>query len=422
MRTTWSALIGLAGLAGLLAISAWPAGAEPAKDADSLIVHEWGTFLSVQGSDGVTMGGMVESEETLPRFVRERSLNGYSRAGMFSKMETPVTYFYTDKPMQVSVQVAMPRGLLTHWFPAVNAFGPPRQDQTLNKEDHKIGSFLDWGQFVILPDTRANLSSLGGWSKNPGEPQLYDVGKEDTWKFARETDSALIKFRGAGGERFEKFLFYRGLGTFDLPLEVRSSGSDNDLNLSLRNRSAGNLEGLFAIWVKNGTIRFGGLDDLAGKAQRDVAATSTLTNHMHLHDGLPKIKDAVAESLVKAGLYRKEALAMVNTWEKSYFQNEGLRILYVLPRSDTDAAIPIQIKPTPTELQRVMVGRIEVLTPDTEKRIEAALAKVHAEDAPIAELDRLGRLREPVLRRIAVLTKTPEIKATAETLIAKIGK
>ena len=26
-------------------------------DGDKLIVHEWGTYLSVQGSDGVTLGG-----------------------------------------------------------------------------------------------------------------------------------------------------------------------------------------------------------------------------------------------------------------------------------------------------------------------------------------------------------------------------
>jgi hypothetical protein len=31
------------------------------------------------------------------------------------KMETPVTYFYTDRPMTAFVKVDMPRGLLTHW-------------------------------------------------------------------------------------------------------------------------------------------------------------------------------------------------------------------------------------------------------------------------------------------------------------------
>src|SRR5262245_8043171 len=421
MRKVWYSLVGLGALLGLVAFSSLTATADPAKDAGQLIVHEWGTFLSVQGSDGVTMGGMVDSEETLPRFVRERSLGGYSRASLFSKMETPVTYFYTDKPLDVRVQVAMPRGLLTHWFPAVSAFGPPKTD----KVDASAGSFLDWGQLVVVPDNGPKAYSLSR-RPTPGTPTLYSVEETDTWKFARETDSALVKFRGSNGDRYEKFLFYRGLGTFVLPLEVRSSGTDNDLKLDLRNRGDGALQGLFAIWVKNGTIRFGGLDDLGSRAERDVNVGSSVTNHYLLGDGVAKVKEAVAASLVKAGLYEKEARAMVNTWERSYFQNEGLRILYILPRNDVDTTIPIQIKPEPAELARVMVGRIEVLTPDTEKRIEAQLAKVDAEDAKVrdaavAELDRLGRLKEPVLRRIAVLAKTQEVKAMAEAMIAKIA-
>jgi hypothetical protein len=44
-------------------------------------IHEWGTFLSVQGSDGATLGGMVDPEENLPRFVRERA-GRLSRSGL----------------------------------------------------------------------------------------------------------------------------------------------------------------------------------------------------------------------------------------------------------------------------------------------------------------------------------------------------
>src|SRR5260370_34663097 len=41
------------------------------------------------------------------------------------KMETPVTYFYTDRPCDVQVRVVMPQGIMTHWYPAVRYFGPP---------------------------------------------------------------------------------------------------------------------------------------------------------------------------------------------------------------------------------------------------------------------------------------------------------
>src|SRR5262249_10325003 len=99
-----------------LGLSAGAAGAlaspghrpRPAAAADGrLIVREWGTFLSVQGSDGGTLGGMVDSEERLPIFVRERTLDGGNRACWFQKMETPVTYFYVDRPRTVRVRVDM---------------------------------------------------------------------------------------------------------------------------------------------------------------------------------------------------------------------------------------------------------------------------------------------------------------------------
>src|SRR5437588_12223181 len=99
-------------LAAAVAVAAVRGAGAPA-DGGTWVVHEWGTFLSVQGSDGVTLGGMVDSEEALPAFVRQRDLGGRSRASFYSKMETPVTYFYTDRPRDVQVRVEMPGGLLT---------------------------------------------------------------------------------------------------------------------------------------------------------------------------------------------------------------------------------------------------------------------------------------------------------------------
>src|SRR2546430_17487457 len=99
MRRHWRknrALMGLLVVAAALGVTL-VASAAPPKDKEHLVVHEWGTFLSVQGADGVTLGGMVDSEESLPTFLRERDLGGYSRAKMYTKMETTVTYFYTDR-------------------------------------------------------------------------------------------------------------------------------------------------------------------------------------------------------------------------------------------------------------------------------------------------------------------------------------
>jgi hypothetical protein len=419
-----------AALTAFLAVAAAPGAPAPANGG-TWVVHEWGTFLSVQGSDGVTLGGMVDSEESLPLFVRQRDLGGRSRASYYAKMETPVTYFYTDRPRDVQVRVDMPGGLLTHWFPDVDKVTPPLPlppaskwaEPTPVKETlpRSAGSSLDWGTFEVFPDTR--FVPLGLQPPGGQIPRACWVGADETWRFARDTDSALVRTRGRR-DLVEKFLFYRGLGTFNLPLEVRTAGHDDQLHLLLHNQDTLPLQGLFAVWVRGGIIRLAALGDLPGGITQDVDVATAFTTSLPLEDGVAHLKQTVAEALVRAGLYPKEARAMVDTWEKSYFRNEGMRILSVLPRPAVDAAIPIRIKPEPKELVRVMVGRVEVLTPDAEQTLQKAVAELGSKDVDArkraeGELAKYGRLREPVLRRVLTLTYTPDVRAQVEAQIAK---
>src|SRR6266436_1871673 len=118
-----------------------PGASPPAQDRSTFTVHEWGTFLSVQGSDGVTLGGMVDNDEALPPFVESRSIANWNRSMLRIKGETPVTYFYTDRPRVVQVKVDMPEGLLTHWYPNVCRFGP---SPVLKATTPPRNSYLDW--------------------------------------------------------------------------------------------------------------------------------------------------------------------------------------------------------------------------------------------------------------------------------------
>jgi hypothetical protein len=155
---------------------------------------------------------------------------------------------------------------------------------------------------------------------------------------------------------------------------------------------------------------------------QEVALASALSEPLCQKVGTGPVQKAVEAALVKAGLYAKEARAMVNTWERSYFRTDGLRVLYVLPRAVTDATIPLQIQPAPDELVRVMVGRVEVLTPAKEARIEKAVADLGRRDptarkAAEAELAHLGRLQEPILHRIATVAHDSQVRERAGELI-----
>jgi hypothetical protein len=47
------------------------------------------------------------------------------------------------------------------------------------------------------------------------------------YQFARETDAATVQFSDRPGERHdERFLFYRGLGNFTLPVTLTAASSD----------------------------------------------------------------------------------------------------------------------------------------------------------------------------------------------------
>src|SRR5436305_2198110 len=90
--------------------------------------------------------------------------------------------------------------------------------------------------------------------------------------------------------------------------------------------------------------------------------------------------DSVVQALVSDGLFDKEARAMVKTWKSSWFGEQGTRIFYCLPQADTDRLLPLQLSPAPKEMVRVMIGRLETLTPEQERRIETLVAQLGAAD------------------------------------------
>lgn len=399
-----------------------PTPATPPTPPTKLIVHEWGTFLGVQGSDGTTLGGMVASEELLPSFVEVRSHSTYDRTTLRSKMETPVTYFYVDRPMSVDVRVDMPGGILTHWFPMVAQFGPAVPAPGAPVARDAKNSFLHWSKVDLIPH-KPNLAIEAGNLV----PNLWRVKPNDHWRFAREVDAAFVKARSRNlmdwsEFDFEKFLFYRGLGTFELPLQVKSREIKGDVFLTLTNRDPQPLTGMVLLQVSGDQIRIGRLENLPGRAERELPLDGTLGQPLSLGEGAHHAMKHVAGVLMAAGLYEREAWAMVHSWEKSYFRTDGLRVLFILPRATTDAYIPIKITPKPTELVRVMVGRTEILTPTQERQIETWLGQLADPDfkvrnAASVNLAKLGRLGEPALRRVAAVSRSAEVRQRAHLLI-----
>jgi hypothetical protein len=124
-----------------------------------------------------------------------------------------------------------------------------------------------------------------------------------------------------------------------------------------------------------------------------------------LNGDIDSLKQTVVDLLVAQGLYQDEAEAMFETWRDSWFE-EGSRLLYIVPRSFVDSILPLTIKPAPSQTVRVFVGRLELVTPATQRAIEQA---VQMRDTKT--LDLYGRFLTPILQTVLAIEKDPEKKA-----------
>src|SRR5436305_11579770 len=112
------------------------AGSQAAED---FVAHEWGTFTSVQGADGIQLEWNPLVTTELPGFVYDgnRAKDGARIPGPASgksvfvtlqRMETPVIYFYSGAEKTVDVSVKFPQGIITEWYPQVAALSTTAAD------------------------------------------------------------------------------------------------------------------------------------------------------------------------------------------------------------------------------------------------------------------------------------------------------
>lgn len=395
----------LFGLAPLVLVGVSSMGATGRRGGSGLVVHEWGTFLAMAGSDGVTLDGMYHEEHALPPFVHARSKDQLRMRSISLKGETPVIYFYTEQQQDVNVRVRFPRGIWTQWYPQASMVAP---GLAANQPDQPAHGHICWNVQVVPPG-HAELNEA-----------LPPTNSDALWNFARRVDAAFVRSGGDEGQRAretERFIFYRGLGRADLPLSVSSLDGGT---LKLDRLFAGELKHLFVIRVESGTAAYRYIPSLSsGESRRGVIPS--LDGSTDLASFSQKIGRDLAGRLEQSGLYRKEAEAMVNTWRKSYFESDGVRVLFVLPQPWTDRFIPMNVHPKPTQLVRVMVGRTELLTPEREASAQAAVKNLFSEDGAVREkafsfLRSQGRYVEPILNRVISGTKDKKLQGACRAL------
>jgi len=379
-----------------------------AKPQGELTVHEWGTFLAMSGSDGITLDGMYHEEHALPGFVHARSRDQLRLPSALIKGETPVIYFYTGQPQQVSVKVGFPSGIWTQWYPQASFIGPSLTSAAL--PEPRAGH-ITWN-VEVRPSTG-----------NAAPPALPQTSADALWRFAREVDAAYVHPTGAAAAEWERFLFYRGLGHAELPLKLtEAEGGVLTLTSAGEGKeSLSEVRHLFVLRVENGKGAFRYLPRIT--AQQPLRGVIPRRSDLKPAEEFGRtVSEALVGRLVEAGLYPKEARAMVRTWASSYFQTDGIRVLAAMPQSWTDRFIPMRVNPPPTSLVRVMVARLELLTTEREQRAETAIrdlasAESGRRDLAFTYLRDQGRYVEPVLRRVVRTSQDEQVRSLCKRLL-----
>lgn len=374
-----------------LSLAALPAlfrAQTPASDPD-LTAHEWGTFTSIAGKDGRAADWLPLTGSTdLPAFVEHFQTPNF-KGGLRGtvRMETPVLYFYTNHATTLSVHVSFSQGFITEWYPHASRVEPAG----LQTQTRMVSYLKDWSRSQKQPDSSISWDSV---SLQPNDSA--SLPREDStnhYYAARQTSSTPLRIKTQSGEQTEKFLFYRGVASFSVPVSVNLAG---DGKISAENHTSQEIPAML-VFERRG--------DKLGFRIADASAAAPSIDPPELNATMDSLKQAVEDMLIAQGLYHDEAQAMFETWRDSWFE-EGSRLLYIVPREFVDSVLPLSINPSPAQIVRVFVGRMELVTPATQRAVEQAFA-THDQST----LNRYSRFLVPILETVVASEKNSAKKA-----------
>lgn len=436
-------------LMGALGLGAWTTGRSDKPGAD-YVLHEWGTFTTVSGSDGILLSGLEREEEHLPTFV-------YSHAGMENgtrsdpgafvfkegvpvfvpvqpvpvrglaqmkgfhwqrdlrnvtvKMETPVIYFYTEEELEVDLRVGFKGGAISQWYPHRSEGElPPTFKSYPTMIPHpgkRTYSYTDeTGQDPGCIDFAEGYEGWIRWEvdvlpRDRVDPaKLFKAHETRAWMYPKVGRAAVV--RNELGE-YENYLFYRGVGNFGLPVKTMV---DEQERLLIRNEASERVPFAFVFEQASGVVRYSVLENGIAAGETVTIAEEELVTVKG--DWTEVVYLLMRDGLVRAGLYPEEADGMVRTWWESYFETPGLRVFWVVPEGVTNGVLPMDVTPAPRESVRVLVGRSEVLRRRFEQQLVKVLTGKEPEGQAMRDYYRNDRFGLAYQRRVEALTKLPE--------------
>jgi hypothetical protein len=92
-----------------------------------------------------------------------------------------------------------------------------------------------------------------------------------------------------------------------------------------------------------------------------------------------------------------------------------------VPETQTSKLLPLSIEPAPDECVRILVGRLETLTPEDCRRLSATIATADLRSQLVRnQLKSLGRFAEPAIQFVLSQEKEPARRARLEAALATL--
>jgi hypothetical protein len=382
----------------------------PPSMAQRLTVHEWGTFTVLQDEQGNAISGINTDDEPVPAFVHGvtqevihsdtqvppvyfKGLPGCDRSA-YVRLETPVIYFHAPPGFAkaIDVDVEFHGGWLTQYYPDAHVETPGLANVLF--------------AHGLLTDT--TVGTLSWHNLRLGTNQAGPTTADPVWLSPRRVDATDLTAENGESERF---IFYRGVGHLKTPLRVARTADANQFEIRADFAGAkdqpSSIGPLWLVDVRNdGKVAVRSIQRLAlDNPQAPPRIDATFTDGQYSSDR-QGLRISLRNALIGDGLYEDEAEALLNTWETSYFRRPGLRLFYLVPGEWTDRALPLKLgesghpgEPLAAEVRRVMVGRIELVTPHHRERL-AQIARGPASNPQwmFDALKSLGSGREDMYR------------------------
>jgi hypothetical protein len=369
---------------------------------DGFSVHEWGVVTVPYGhpragvrTAGVRKGKGGEEVSDLPEWAVTWAASVKLQIEQMERMPVrkPVLNFYSQEERLVRVRVSVPTGRPDAWWPPTVDWGPGSRFTTAAR----LGG---------VPLKRDEIAPVNGhleWKELTIDPRGIVARKADGWwAIARKTDATPVRALG----ETEKFLFYDALADFDphLSIDWKNGGT-----VTVAPLGEEGVRGVLAVRVREGKCSSAFTADIRKGESAE----------MRLRPGKPA---NLADILVGAGLYKKEAEGIVEIWDEEFFGFDGARVISLVPRAAFDRLLPLQIHPEPKELKRVLLAHVECFDPESREELNALIAQLSSDDPQVRDMATMKiRARMPlassVVKDALGKVQDPEVRGRLEDLL-----